>query len=279
MLNVAFIKEVGVANYIYRTAIRQFYKRLLRKQHQITLPNGAEFILPINSHFASEVYITRANVDWGSEKLFYSLMKNSGAFLDIGANIGYYSVYMYPKAIKVYSFEPDPRVRIKLQENVAGRENVEIVSLAVGAKRGKTLFTLEGAAELSHLAEGVENGKSQIEVDQITVDYFVKINNLKIESIKIDVEGYDIEVIAGAQNVLSEQRPIVLTEAKATKDLFDLMKNVDYRIFAYVRNHESRAIKFIEILSDVAIKEDTKMLFLVPNARGNEVLMMAENSI
>jgi hypothetical protein len=50
--------------------------------------------LPPLDRFASEAYITGADVDWESERLLFSLLGKQGVFLDIGAHIGYYALYM-----------------------------------------------------------------------------------------------------------------------------------------------------------------------------------------
>jgi FkbM family methyltransferase len=271
MFNKAFIKEVGPLRFIFRSAIRQFYKRIAKRDHRMRLPSGEFIGLPIHNHFASEVFITGGDVDWGSEKVLYSLLTGSGTFLDVGAHIGYYSLYLLPKVSAVFCFEPDPRVRKFLEKNVETKPNIQILPCAVGAACGKALFTLERAAEVSHLSEEGEKGGNQIEVEVVTIDSFVSTRKLKIEAIKIDVEGHDTEVIAGSLDVLARQKPIVLTEARPDKVLFDLVQSVSYRVFAYVRHPSTRMKSFVELTSDVSIQCDTKMLFLIPDRLVDEV--------
>jgi FkbM family methyltransferase len=235
------------------------------------LPSGESITLPIASHFATEAFVTRADVDWGSEKLLYSLLSGKGIFLDIGANIGYYSLYVLPKVSTLFCFEPDPRVRVFLERNVAQKPNIQIIQCAVGATPGKALFTLETDTEISHLSAKGEKGKNQIEVDVTTVDSFVASRMLSVEAIKIDVEGHDIEVIAGSLVVLSEQKPIVLTEARPEKLLFELMQKVHYSVFAYVRHPRTRAKSFVELFPNTRIPGDTKMLFLTSKHTVEEI--------
>ena len=85
-MNTAFIKEVGPLRWTYRTFIRQFYKRILRRDQQMRLPTGEMIFLPISDHSATEAYITGADVDWGTEKLLYSLLQRKGAFIDVGVS-------------------------------------------------------------------------------------------------------------------------------------------------------------------------------------------------
>lgn len=264
-INTAFIREVGLLRWLVRSAIRQFYKRIARRDHAMQLPTGEWMTLPIADHFASEAFITRADIDWGSESLLFSLLEGKGAFLDVGAHIGYYSLYMLPRVLHVFAFEPDPRVRALLEKNVSGRGSIEVISSAVGAAQGRALFTLEGDSEISHLSKEGEANCDQIAVDVVTLDAFVAERGLTVEAIKIDVEGHDSDVIEGALRVLKEQQPIVLTEARPDALLFDLTGRVSYRVFAYVRCRRTRRKRFLELFSNVPFAEETKMLFLVPD--------------
>ncbi|SPE32319.1 putative Methyltransferase, FkbM family [Candidatus Sulfotelmatomonas gaucii] len=264
-MNSAFIKEVGPIRWAHRTAVRQFFKRIARRDQRMKLPTGEWITLPISDHFASEVYITRADVDWGSERLLDSFLRRSGVFLDVGAHIGYYGLYVLPHVKAVYSFEPDPRVRVFLEKNLSGRPAIEIVPCAVGSTEGKAPFTLERHSEISHLSGREDQAGSQIEVDVVTIDAFVARRSLTVEAIKIDVEGHDAEVIAGSLEVLAQHKPLVLTESKPDAVLFDMMRRVAYRVFAFVRNSRTRERKFVELRSPGAAMGETKMLFLVPD--------------
>jgi len=270
--NILFIKEVGPFRWAFRTAIRQFYKRIVKRDQKMQLPTGECITLPVSNHFASEVFVTNADVDWGSERLFESLLSQKGVFLDVGAHIGYYSLYMFPRVSAVYSFEPDPRVRVFLETNVGKKPNIEIIPCAVGAIQGRARFTQEAAAELSHLSEEEDKAANQIEVDVVTIDAFVASRKLTVEAIKIDAEGHDTKVIAGSLAVLTKYKPLVLTEAKPDAALFDLTHQVAYRVFAYVRHPHTRKKCFAELFSHIAIPGETKMLFLVPDRLVEEMV-------
>ncbi len=169
------------------------------------LPTGEWISLPVSNHFASEAFITQADVDWGSERLFSSLLSGNGVFLDVGAHIGYYSLYVLPQVSAVYSFEPHPGVRLFLQQNVGKIPKIEIIPCAVGATQGKASFTLERSAEISHLSRQEEKALNQIEVDVVTIDAFVVSRMLTVEAVKIDAEGNDIDVIRGSLAVLESK--------------------------------------------------------------------------
>lgn len=209
----------------------------------------------------------------GGEVLLKKMLTGRGVFLDIGAHIGYYSLYFLPIATAIYSFEPDPRVRVHLEANLKGKTKVEIVPSAVGAAAGKASFTQEADAAFSHLTAGGEgSGVGQIEVNVVTVDGFVAERGIEVEAIKIDAEDHDIEVLMGSTRVLKEQRPIVLTEAPLEETLFELMRGVGYRVFGNVRPPNPADEHFMEFGVGLPVDGRTKMLFLVPVERADELV-------
>jgi hypothetical protein len=148
--------------------------------------------------------------------------------------------------------------------NVYGKKNVHVVHLAAGARPGRARFTLAKHSEVSRLSREGDDPGNQIVVDVVMLDRFVFSRKLMVEAIKIDVEGYDIDVIQGALHVLAKQEPLVLTEAKPDGALFVLMRKVGYRVFAFVRHKWTRKKRFVELFPDRPIPGETKMLFLVP---------------
>jgi FkbM family methyltransferase len=204
-------------------------------------------------------------------------MPQGDTFLDVGANIGYYSLYMLPKAGKTYAFEPDPRMREMLELVLNGRKSVEIVPNAVGHGDGKAIFTMESAGEVSHLADDRTSNSSQnIEIDVITLDSFVSERHIaNVGAIKIDVEGFDYFVVAGSTFVMGSQRPVILTEAKAESRLFDLIEAANYGVWAFVKSINSRRIPFVQIRRGEGNLPNTKMLFLLPLEKSAAAILAA----
>ncbi len=262
-INWEFIKEVGTFTWVRRTIARQFSKRVLGKDNTIVLPTGLCMRLPRASKFASEVFITGANVDWGSEALFANHLDASGVVLDVGANIGYYSLYTLPRAGAVHAFEPDPRALPVLRLNLAAHSNAHVHSVAIGNRIGKSSFILEPNSEVSHLADSSTHlGGNRCGVDVTTIDHFVAEKDLRITGIKIDVEGADLDVIEGAIQTLASQAPLVLTETTPDERLFGLIRPLSYTVFAFVKHPNTLKFQLREISRESNLQ--TKMLFLVP---------------
>ena len=70
MINWGFIRYVGPLRWTLRYSLLQFHKRILRTDSKLRLPTGLRIILPRQSATSTEIYVTNAHMDWGSEALF-----------------------------------------------------------------------------------------------------------------------------------------------------------------------------------------------------------------
>ena len=150
-------------------------------------------------------------------------LKPGMAFVDVGANDGYYTLFAARRvgsAGKVIAVEPSSRERAHLQRNLGrnGLDNVHVVAAALGATAG--------VVDL-HLAHGVHAGHNTLgdfahddvvrasseRVPLETLDSVVARHGLsKVDVVKIDVEGSEAGVVAGAKTVLKSMRPLLLME-------------------------------------------------------------------
>ncbi len=131
--------------------------------------------------------------------------------LDVGAYIGTHAMLMArligPHG-RVYAFEPQRKVYRELRHNIALNELGNIVPLryAIGAE--------SGIVEMNPLRDGYYEGGVQIgaggeQAELRTLDSFGFEN---VSVIKIDVEGYENEVLAGAANLIRASKPVILIE-------------------------------------------------------------------
>lgn len=145
-------------------------------------------------------------------------LSSDAVILDIGANIGATAVASSLIGAKViYAFEPNPEAFLYLEKNIAANNaaSVEPHNLAVGAKEGKlSFFADQNSSSAGHLVTGDTLGRhSMSEVKVTTIDKFSKNSNIsRIDFIKIDVEGFEIDVLAGAKETISELKPSALVE-------------------------------------------------------------------
>lgn len=150
------------------------------------------------------------------------IAKEGETVVDIGSNIGLFTLKQAIRAGatgKVWSFEPNPasfeRLKINLDENRV--KNVMAFQKAVTSNAGKMKFivdpgvTPEGRLFHSGRMPGSSNA-GVIEVECITLDDFVAANSIeKVDILKVDTEGEECEVLAGAsQKALFITKKIVM---------------------------------------------------------------------
>jgi FkbM family methyltransferase len=105
---------------------------------------------------------------------------------------------------RVYAFEPNPDNFNLLKKNVEinNYQNVILVPKAVSSKNGKQKLYISEENKGAHTIIEVTKNQKYIEIDSICLDnYFVRFNE-KIDFIKIDVEGFEGEVIKGMTRLL-----------------------------------------------------------------------------
>jgi FkbM family methyltransferase len=263
MYNFSVAKDIGWGAFISRTLIRQFYKRVLHRDYQMPLPTGLEILLPPDNSFTSEVILTDANVDWGAEAEMARHLDPKGVFLDVGAHIGYYSLYMRPLVQEVHAFEPDSRTLLHLRKNLDRHPGMHVHAEAVSDRPGKASFTLDQHAELSRMesaAPGAEGNRTEVTV--VSLDEFAEPSQLAVTGIKIDVEGNDYLVLQGANRLVARCQPLILTEAVANEALFRWAESHGYSVYATVGDRASGLRTFRRLVEPGAAW--TKMLFLVP---------------
>lgn len=176
--------------------------------------NGVQFELDISNIVDWNIYF--GFYEEAREKLF-SLHSNPDLILDIGANIGEISLRFaqsFPNAL-IYAFEPFPETFRTLQRNTSRNAfpNIELHPLGLGSKPGKVFFEERTAGNpgMNRVTSNPE--KSSVEIEVMTLDLFLRDRNERTVSlIKIDVEGYELEVLKGAVEILEKDHPVLFIE-------------------------------------------------------------------
>lgn len=162
-------------------------------------------------------------MDRGTNDFLASIAKdhlpNDATVFDVGANIGLTSSLFSLSAPegRIYSFEPSPNAYPCLQETIKanGLTNVTLYNLALGAEPGELSFADDhNSASASHLVvEGDTLGHITGKVPVRTLDEIAKEANLsRLDLIKIDVEGFEVDVLEGAKETLKKFKPLVFLE-------------------------------------------------------------------
>jgi FkbM family methyltransferase len=139
-------------------------------------------------------------------------------FIDIGANIGYFSCLLAKLAGdggKVLAIEPEPQNLKLLQQNIKLNQlrNVDVRACAVGPSEGTALLGLYKPANRGRHSIVDADAKSRIQVTVKTLDALAKDSGSNGKSwalVKIDVEGYEAFVLEGAKETLPRVETLVM---------------------------------------------------------------------
>ena len=138
----------------------------------------------------------------------------SGVFLDVGANIGRYSVSLAGRLDKVYAFEPSSRTFLALVRNVDvnGLVNVHALKIALWNGDGTESFYVKGRSGLGSLVRR-DNSIREERITTRALDHLIDDLEIKrIDLVKIDVEGAEKEVLEGMRDTLLRFRPRLIVE-------------------------------------------------------------------
>lgn len=160
-------------------------------------------------------------------RFFIALMDEGSVFLDIGANVGFYTVTLarvaQQKHGKVFAFEPLPSNFQRLHENIRLNrldDTVHLIPVGLSSSFGSATITLREdflhGGETGNAAILIEDGADekfptrQIQLE--TLDGLTGVEIGRVDLIKVDVEGHEDQVLKGARNTIERQRPIIIIE-------------------------------------------------------------------
>ncbi|MCL2930958.1 MAG: protein arginine N-methyltransferase [Trichodesmium sp. MAG_R03] len=163
-----------------------------------------------------------------------NLKSSNPVIVDLGANTGNHLIYFSKimQAAKVIPIEFHPNIIATLKKHISINQvtNIDLSKLgyAIGKNRS-TSFVKEHPAKdlcLTEIADNVTNGT---EVVVVSLDELIKE---KVDFIKVDVQGTEIEALAGAKNLISSYQPDMLVEVAKShiKDFHKFLEQVRYQI-------------------------------------------------
>jgi FkbM family methyltransferase len=175
-----------------------------------------------------------AKPDWEAEEIrvFLELLDSHDVVIDIGANIGFYSCLAATRGKHTLAFEPSPRnlryLNLNLWENKCG--DTEVFPVGVGSQCG--LQPMYGFGGMASLVEGwAQSTRRHAELVPVhTLDAIIqgRFDRQRI-IIKMDVEGFELEVLKGASKTLRRiPKPTWLVEVMLADELFPGGTNVRF---------------------------------------------------
>lgn len=152
------------------------------------------------------------------ERTIRRILNNGDTILDVGANVGWYSLLLskwFPKS-RIWAFEPIPSTFESLLKNIAlnGAKNIRANRLGLSDQEGTIRFyyspSLSVNASMRKLS--AEPDLRTIDCPVRTLDSFARQHGLSVSFIKCDVEGAELLVLRGARETIRRDRPIIFAE-------------------------------------------------------------------
>ncbi|MFO0322354.1 MAG: FkbM family methyltransferase [Bacteroidota bacterium] len=226
-----------------------------------TLPNGIKLLCVNNDRRSAPFEIMNFDVyEKGDSYILHKLIMKDFTVLDIGANIGWYSMNISKQleSGNIICFEPIPNTFDILKQNIEINEfkNIEINNLGLSDKDGELIFYLSNNTSVSSSSENITQDQNSIEAKcrVMTLDNFLK-NRLikKIDFVKCDVEGAELFVYKGGRETIEKFKPIVFSEMLRKwsaafgyhpNEIINFFKELNYSCF-FTNNDYLKEIKVV----------------------------------
>jgi FkbM family methyltransferase len=147
------------------------------------------------------------------------LQRREGAFVDVGASTGWFAVPFAARGFRVIAFECNRRSIQRLKDNCA-LNGVEIVlhEAAASASRGEAVFRHNGRLPLTS-GGSLEPVSANVVAEMVPCVALDDVIDEPVSVLKVDVEGHEMAVLAGAARVVARSRPALVLEANTDAHL------------------------------------------------------------
>lgn len=233
-------KRVSV---LLRSVLWLLNKKTLRKPWTLAVYDDMRLCCYTDSIIALHVVQRGEFHDWDTAKFITELLREGDTFVDVGANIGLYTLPAAAKKARVVAVEPSAKNRGRLEENLAlnSLTSVKIEACALGESEGEMAFCDDDA--LAHV-EMAGNGPK---VPVRRLDAILPEGEISL--LKVDVEGFELAVFQGAENAMRAGRlPVILFEMNHSYErygvteaqIFGFLRERGYQIARY--EHDARRL-------------------------------------
>jgi len=180
---------------------------------------GAGFFRAIEAVVSSPVFpLTRyfpRGVFWMFDIQRFMGTRSLGVLFDVGANVGQTlkTLLRHAPGAKIYGFEPALEPFRVLEANFGGRSNVDLRNVALGARPDRLALQLDDYSELNTLMPRDTQGPAGTTqmTDVATVDDIVAAEGIShLDILKIDVQGWEMEVLHGAGKLIADHNLIFI---------------------------------------------------------------------
>lgn len=211
-------------------------------------------------------------------KIWIALCKKAEIIFDIGANTGVFSLVAASNnsSAKIYAFEPLPQTFKILDKNILKNSfNIQPVQFAVSDQEGSSTFYFPEEGNIysstlsaAHFASHNQSKATEIKVNMVTLANFIESNSIqKLDLIKIDAEGNDLNVFKGMGPYLARFRPNIIVEVhddSLGEEIEKLVKDLKYVFFDIDEKTAPKRIKNLRKSSSLNVlicrEEDSTLI-------------------
>ena len=213
-----------------RRTLSSFAQKYINMPHHIDnarIHHG--LVMDLDMHDPLDVSVYFNVMDMEVLAAIRQFVKSGDTVLDIGANIGYFSLLMAHEVGNrgaVHAFEPNPTVcdRLKAHALMNGYKDViRVHNLAIGETSSSSdLYLYAGTHGHSSLEPRADRAHSSIETKVETLDELYSRGDISLPSfVKIDTEGAELLGLRGGEQLIQQSRPVIVCEiSPAQKSMY-----------------------------------------------------------
>lgn len=281
---IRMLDGIGLGRFARDVRNRQFMRRYEGKDQHTVSHRGLEVHFATRDLYTKRWFYPRYEGDRVHEPkvtdAILQSLNHDSCFVDVGANVGYFTCFAAKVCRRVYAFEMDERFGKMLLESVKLNQldNVELVQSAVGAQAGEVQYRPGDMPHLSNPAS--RNRGGMVTVPMVSLDAFFGERGEHPTLLKIDVQGAETMVLRGMTRLLDEDRPRLLIEVhpELLQDLgsharepLDILLEAGYRIYEIEGLRDQSQLDDMREVEPTWVPPNDSMLLAVPREQSDEV--------
>ncbi len=181
-------------------------------------------------------------------------------FLDVGANVGVYSIALAHRFSSILAFEPHPITAqiLRLNVSINNFHNISVSQYGLSDSDKEVQLSEGGTDNLggSSVEHSIGEGKQHTILLKHGDTCVEREGDIAVSFIKIDVEGHELKVISGLTDLLSKQLPVVAFEANDPEHNQDLMVQLEalgYKLFLALDYKYSTSIVWLQVVMNTVL--------------------------
>ena len=242
--------------------------------HKVNL-NGFEMLLQGDNYLEQEIIKTGV---WERQTsaVFKEIIQPGMVIVDIGANIGYFSflsAILSGPTGSVHAFEPCPEYRKRMLNSLECNcfDQIRVMPYALSDKKQqRNLYKGLASARMekwTHADPVFNKIHDVIVVDCMTLDDYSSQNLSRLDVLKIDVDGHEVNVVNGGRNTIEKYKPVIVIElyepalndaGTSVTELLDIFEELNY-----VPYSEQGDLCEYELLKDYVISHPERSINIV----------------